>query len=81
MAEKIQLKFQFKKQVPADYEDIKDVLAKRLRVKVKREKVKAKTLLLVTMAKDPAAVTEESILSSMKRTAHRKDIKSVSVEL
>ena len=80
MAEKMQLEFRFKKEVPADYEDLKDILAKRLKVKVKREKAKGKLLLLIAKAKDPAVVTAESILPLMKKTAHKKDIKSITVQ-
>ena len=79
MAAKIQLEFRFKKEVPADYEDLKDVLAKRLKVQVKKEKVKGKALIFVVKAKDPAVVTEENIMPLMKRTAHKKAIKSVTV--
>jgi len=79
MAAKMQLEFRFKKQVPADYEDLKEVLTKRLKVQVKREKAKGKALILIVKAKDPGAVTEESIMPLLKRTEHRKEVKSVTV--
>lgn len=79
MAAKMQLEFRFKKQVPADYEDLKDVLAKRLKVQVRKEKAKGKALIFIVKAKDPGAVTKESIMPLLKRTAHRKEVKSVTV--
>ena len=79
MAAKMQIEISFKKEAPGDLEEIETVIQKKLKVKIKKVKAKAKNVIFFIMAKNADDVDNDAVIAALKKTSQKKEFKGVNV--